>query len=93
MTLPGTTSDPLTRDVATYDLAWTVVVWDDPVNLMVYVVFVFQTVLGIDTERATKLMLEVHNEGKSVVFSGMRERAESIAARIHSHGLWATVSR
>lgn len=93
MTSPGTISDPRLEDAPAYDRAWTVVVWDDPVNLMDYVVFVFQTVLGIDVEKATKLMLEVHNEGKSAVFSGVRERAESIAMRMHSHGLWATVSR
>lgn len=93
MTAPGIVSDPRVGDSAAYDLAWTVVVWDDPVNLMDYVVFVFQEVLGIDTKKATKLMLEVHNDGKSVVFSGVRERAESIATRMHSHGLWATVSR
>lgn len=60
---------------------------------MDYVVFVFVTVLGVDTEKATKLMLEVHVDGKSAVFNGVRERAESIATRMHSHGLWATVSR
>jgi len=93
VTSPGTISDPRVSDAAAYDRAWSVVVWDDPVNLMDYVVFVFQTVLGVDARKATKLMLEVHNEGKSAVFSGLRERAESIAARMHSHGLWATVSR
>ena len=93
MTSPGTISDPRVSDADAYDRAWSVVVWDDPVNLMDYVVFVFQTVLGVDARQATKLMLEVHNDGKSAVFSGLRERAESIAARMHSHGLWATVSR
>jgi ATP-dependent Clp protease adaptor protein ClpS len=80
-------------DEAAYDRAWSVVVWDDPVNLMDYVVLVFQTVLGVDASKATTLMLEVHNEGRSAVFCGVRERAESIATRMHSHGLWATVSR
>jgi ATP-dependent Clp protease adaptor protein ClpS len=80
-------------DAAVYDKAWSVIVWDDPVNLMDYVVFVFQSVLGIDTAKATKLMLEVHNEGKSAVFHGMRERAESVATLMQTHGLWATVSR
>jgi len=93
VTSPDTINYPRLEDVPAYDRAWTVIVWDDPVNLMDYVVFVFQTVLGIDVEKATKLMLEVHNEGKSAVFSGVRERAESIAMRMHSHGLWATVSR
>jgi len=93
VTSPGTVSDPRTDDAAAYDVAWSVVVWDDPVNLMDYVVFVFQTVLGIDTARATELMLEVHNNGRSSVFTGVRERAEFVATRMHSHGLWATVSR
>jgi ATP-dependent Clp protease adaptor protein ClpS len=93
VTSPGTISDPRVDGTTAYDKAWSVIVWDDPVNLMDYVVFVFQTVLGIDTQKATKLMLEVHNEGKSAVFIGVRERAESIATRMHSHGLWATVSR
>ena len=93
MTSPDTIEDPRVDDDAMYDRAWAVIVWDDPVNLMDYVVFVFQDVLGIDADLATKLMLQVHNEGKSVVFSGMRERAESIATRLQAHGLWATVSR
>jgi ATP-dependent Clp protease adaptor protein ClpS len=93
VTSPGTISDPRTDQSADYDRAWIVVVWDDPVNLMDYVVFVFQTILGVNKETATKLMLEVHNEGRSAVFSGVRERAESIATRMHAHGLWATVSR
>ena len=93
MTSPGTISDPRIDDSAAHDRPWSVVVWDDPVNLMDYVVFVFQTVLGIDASIATKLMLEVHNDGRSAVFFGVRERAESIAARMHSHGLWATISR
>lgn len=93
MTSPGTIIDPSPGQATTYDLAWSVVVWDDPVNLMDYVVFVFQTVLGVAADEATKLMLEVHNDGRSSVFSGARERAESIATRMHTHGLWATVSR
>jgi ATP-dependent Clp protease adaptor protein ClpS len=93
VTSPGTITDPTPGQATTYDLAWSVVVWDDPVNLMDYVVFVFQTVLGVDADEATKLMLQVHNEGRSSVFSGVRERAESIATRMQSHGLWATVSR
>ena len=93
MTSPGTINDPRVDDSAAHHTPWSVVVWDDPVNLMDYVVFVFQTVLGVDSSTATDLMLEVHNDGKSPVFSGVRERAESIAAQMHSHGLWATMSR
>ena len=93
MTSPGTITDPRVEDEESLDLGWIVVVWDDPVNLMDYVVFVFQNVLAVDLQRATKLMLQVHNEGKSVVFSGMRERAEFVATRLQSHGLWTTVAR
>ena len=93
MTSPGTTTDPQVTEDGSLDIGWFVVVWDDPVNLMDYVVFVFQDVLGIDSQKATKLMLQVHNEGKSVVFSGMRERAEFIATQLQAHGLWTTVAR
>lgn len=93
MTSPGTFTDPRVEDDESLDLGWVVVVWDDPVNLMDYVVFVFQDILGVDSQKATKLMLQVHNEGKSVVFSGMRERAEFIATRLQSHGLWTTIAR
>jgi ATP-dependent Clp protease adaptor protein ClpS len=93
VTSPGTVRDPSVSDATSYDTAWSVIVWDDPVNLMDYVVLVFRTVLGIDTPRATTLMLQVHTEGKSAVFQGVRERAELIATRMQSHGLWATVSR
>ena len=93
MTSPGTISDPRVEDSVAHDRSWTVVVWDDPVNLMDYVVFVFRRVLSIDSSTATKLMLEVHNDGKARVFSGVRERAESVAAQMHSNGLWATMSR
>lgn len=75
------------------DRPWTVVVWDDPVNLMTYVTVVFQKVFGYPKDKATKLMLEVHNEGRSAVFSGPLERAEANAARLHDHGLWATLER
>ncbi len=91
MTAPGTTRDPEIVDDPEADLPWTVVVWDDPVNLMDYVVFVFQEVLGFPLKKATRLMLQVHNEGKAVVFSGMKEHAEFTATRLQGFGLWATV--
>lgn len=67
--------------------------WDDPVNLMDYVVYVFQDVFGFGVDKATKLMLAVHNEGKAVVFSGMREPAELAVYRLHRYGLWATMDK
>ncbi len=72
---------------------WNVVVWNDPVNLMEYVVFVFRKLFGHSQEEATRLMLQVHHEGKAVVASGPRERAELYCYRLHHHGLWATMER
>jgi ATP-dependent Clp protease adaptor protein ClpS len=73
------------------DRPWLVIVWNDPVNLMSYVTFVFQKLFGYSREKATKLMLDVHHKGKAVVSSGPRERAELDVARLHEHGLWATM--
>ncbi len=93
MTAPEKTRDPDVVDERAPDAPWSVIVWDDPVNLMDYVVFVFQEVLGAPVEKATKLMLQVHNEGKAAVFAGMREHAEFTATRLQGFGLWATVGR
>lgn len=75
------------------DRPWLVIVWNDPVNLMSYVTWVFQKLFGYSRARATKLMLEVHNDGRSVVSSGPREKAELDCFRLHAHGLWATIAR
>ena len=75
------------------DTPWVVVVWNDPINLMSYVTWVFQRLFGYSTEKATKLMLQVHNEGKAAVSTGARERAELDVARLHHFGLWATMER
>ena len=69
------------------------IVWDDPVNLMSYVTYVFQTVLGYDRKRATELMMQVHTEGKAVVSSGSREEMERDVAAMHEFGLWATLDK
>ncbi|HEY7440063.1 MAG TPA: ATP-dependent Clp protease adapter ClpS [Acidimicrobiia bacterium] len=81
------------KTATTPDTPWIVIVWNDPVNLMSYVVYVFQTVFGYTREKATKLMLEVHHDGKSVVSDGTREKAEADVARLHAYGLWATMQR
>ncbi|MEY2960009.1 MAG: ATP-dependent Clp protease adapter protein ClpS [Actinomycetota bacterium] len=73
------------------DRPWVVIVWNDPVNLMSYVTYVLQKLFGYSLEKATKLMLDVHNEGKAVVASGTREQAEMHVFRLHEHGLWATL--
>ena len=79
----------------TVDVArpWVVVVWNDPINLMSYVVYVFQKLFGYSKEKATKLMLDVHHKGKAAVSSGNREKAETDVSRLHAHGLWATMER
>lgn len=72
---------------------WQVVVWNDPVNLMSYVVRVFRTYFGYTEEHATALMLAVHNEGHAIVATGPRETMEVHAQAMHDYGLWATVRK
>jgi ATP-dependent Clp protease adaptor protein ClpS len=72
---------------------WVVVVWNDPINLMSYVTYVFQKLFGYSKEKATKLMMDVHYKGKAVVSSGNREKAEADVSRLHAHGLWATMQQ
>ena len=90
---PLETIDPTDEDVPVEDRPWQVVVWNDPVNLMSYVTFVFQKLFGYSREKATKLMMDVHTVGKAVVTSGTRERAELDVFRLHEHGLWATMEQ
>jgi ATP-dependent Clp protease adaptor protein ClpS len=75
------------------DLPWNVVVHNDPINLMSYVTRVFQVVFGYSKERATKHMLEVHHKGRSIVWSGVREMAETYVQQLHSHLLLATIEK
>jgi len=84
---------PESGEVTDFVPVWDVVVWNDPVNLMSYVVWVFRSLFGYSKEEATKLMLQVHNEGRAVVDAGPREQAEMSAFRLHQHGLWATLER
>jgi ATP-dependent Clp protease adaptor protein ClpS len=75
------------------DRPWIVIVWNDPINLMSYVVFVFQKLFGYSKEKATNLMLDVHHKGRAVVSNGSREKAELDVFRLHEHGLWATLQQ
>ena len=84
---------PDTEEVPVSDRPWVTIVWDDPVNLMTYVTWVFQKLFGYSREKAEKLMLDVHHKGRAVVSSGARERMEHDAAQLHAYGLWATVER
>ncbi len=72
---------------------WVTIVWDDPVNLMNYVTYIFQKLFGYSEPHATKLMLLVHNEGKAVVSAGSRESMEVDVSKLHSAGLWATMAQ
>ena len=88
---PVETAD--TDEVAAVDRPWVTIVWNDPVNLMSYVTWVFQKLFGYSREKAERLMLDVHHKGKAIVSSGARERMEHDAARLHAYGLWATVDK
>ncbi|BCJ37607.1 ATP-dependent Clp protease adapter protein ClpS [Actinocatenispora thailandica] len=75
------------------DRPWVTVVWDDPVNMMTYVTWVFVKLFGYPKPTAEKLMLDVHTKGRATVSTGARERMEFDASRLHSYGLWATVEQ
>jgi len=92
-TAPVEIERPADDEDVTPDVPWIVIVWNDPINLMSYVVFVFQKLFGYPREKATKLMLDVHHKGRAVVSQGARERCEADVARLHAHGLWATLQK
>jgi ATP-dependent Clp protease adaptor protein ClpS len=73
------------------DKPWQTVVWNDPVNLMSYVTYVFQKLFGYSRDKATRLMLDVHHKGRAIVSSGSKEKVEGDVARLHAAGLWATM--
>jgi ATP-dependent Clp protease adaptor protein ClpS len=75
------------------DNPWITLVWNDPVNLMSYVTYVFQTHFGYSKEKATELMLDVHHKGRAVVSSGTREEMERDVEAMHGYGLWATLQQ
>ncbi len=79
------------REASHDDRPWVVLVWNDPINIMSYVAFVFRKLFGFPTAVAERLMLQVHEEGKAVVSSGTREKAELDVSQLHAHGLWATM--
>jgi ATP-dependent Clp protease adaptor protein ClpS len=93
MSQAGVLTDIETRDEDSLALPWNVVVHNDPVNLMSYVTMVFQRVLGFPRDKATKHMLEVHHKGRSLVWTGERERAESIVEQLHGYLLLATIEQ
>ena len=90
-TAPAEVERPETHEESVPEVPWLVIVWNDPINLMSYVTYVFQKLFGYSRAKAHKLMLDVHYRGRAVVSSGSRERAELDVARLHQHGLWATM--
>lgn len=90
---PARTREEETFEEAEPDLPWLVIVWNDPINLMSYVTWVLQKLFGYPRAKAEKLMLQVHHEGRAVVSSGAREKAELDCYRLHRYGLWATISQ
>ncbi|AWB96605.1 ATP-dependent Clp protease adapter ClpS [Agromyces badenianii] len=78
---------------AVVELPWRTIVWDDPVNLMTYVSYVFRSYFGYQRDEAERLMLLVHTEGRAIVAVGNREAMERHAQAMHGYGLQATVAR
>jgi ATP-dependent Clp protease adaptor protein ClpS len=84
---------PDTDDLVETERPWVTIVWNDPVNLMSYVTWVFQKLFGYSKEKATSLMLDVHHKGRATVSSGSREQMERDVTRLHTAGLWATLQQ
>jgi ATP-dependent Clp protease adaptor protein ClpS len=91
--LPSSDADLETSLEVAPDVPWITLVWNDPVNLMSYVSYVFRTYFGFSTEEAERLMLQVHNDGRAVVATGPREEMERHTEAMHEFGLWATVAK
>lgn len=92
-TAPTELERPEVEQSASTDTPWITVVWNDPVNLMSYVTYVFMTYFHYPREKAEKLMMQVHQDGRAVVSAGSREEMERDVAAMHSYGLWATLAK
>ena len=90
---PVEIEETFTDGVLVPDKPWVTIVWNDPVNLMSYVTYVFQKHFGYDKSQAEKLMMEVHKDGRSVVSTGSREEMERDVQAMHEYGLWATLQK
>jgi ATP-dependent Clp protease adaptor protein ClpS len=92
-TAPTELERPDVDEVVAEDTPWITIVWNDPVNLMSYVTYVFMTYFHYSREKAEKLMMQVHEDGRSVVSAGSREEMERDVTAMHSYGLWATLAK
>ena len=88
-----TGTDASTGSLTAPDIPWNLVIWNDPVNLMSYVSYVFQSYFGYSESKANKLMMEVHKKGRSIVAHGSKEQVERHAVAMHGFGLWDTVEK
>jgi ATP-dependent Clp protease adaptor protein ClpS len=93
MTSPVELGRPQVDQIGVVDRPWVAIVWNDPVNLMSYVTYVFQKLFGYNREVATRLMLDVHQKGRAVVSTGGKDKIEADVARLHAAGLWATMQQ
>lgn len=89
----ATLERPEVEDVVVPDVPWVTIVWDDPVNLMSYVTYVFTEYFHYPRSKATRLMMKVHTEGKAAVSTGSREEMERDVSAMHVYGLWATLQK
>jgi ATP-dependent Clp protease adaptor protein ClpS len=89
----STLERPDTERAVLTDVPWVTIVWDDPVNLMSYVTFVFVEYFHYPKAKAQRLMMQVHTEGKAVVSTGSREEMERDVQAMHTYGLWATLQK
>ena len=92
-TAPSELASPEVDEAIELSPPWVTIVWNDPVNLMDYVTFVFQTYFGYSKQKSQKLMRQVHEEGKSPVSTGNREAMERDVEAMHTYGLWATCEK
>jgi ATP-dependent Clp protease adaptor protein ClpS len=92
-TLDATESDVQLDEQLSLGSPWITLVWNDPVNLMSYVSYVFRSYFGFSKAEADKRMLQVHTEGRAVVATGTREEMERHVEAMHDFGLWATLQK
>lgn len=92
-TAPTELERPASDEDVVIDRPWITIVWNDPVNLMSYVTYVFMTYFTYPKEKAERLMWQVHNDGRAVVSNGSREEMERDVTAMHSYGLWATLAK
>jgi ATP-dependent Clp protease adaptor protein ClpS len=93
LVLPGADQEQQTRPQETEDPGYLVICWDDPINLMDYVTHVFQVVFGWNKQKAEYHMLQVHQQGKSVLTRESMEKAEHYVHQLHNYSLHATLER